>query len=157
MELELRLKASQRHSLSVAASRSWDKFQEFIFHDWDGSVYDYSGNSIALFPTHLVMVNWTTQWNQDLRMRLRVRNTGRQQLDNSGETARTIDPWTTVDVSFWLDLGAVVGPGLRGTTAFLHVRNLADVEYETWGYYFGENYYTPAAGRNFVVGVDHTF
>ena len=46
---------------------------------------------------------------------------------------------------------------LEGATAFLHARNLNDSEYETWGYYYGENYYTPAAGRNFVAGVDYDF
>jgi len=157
LEMDVRTQITASQSLSLAASRSWDEFEEFTFHDWDGSVYDYSGNRIALFPTHLLLASWAAQWTRDLRTRLRVRNTGRQQLDNSGTEARSIDPWTTVDASFWLDLGAVAGPALRGTKAFLHVRNLADVAYETWGYYYGENYYTPAAGRNFVVGVDHTF
>jgi len=141
----------------LAASKSWDEFQEFFYHESDSLIHDYSGNTIALFPAHLVMANWETEWSRSLRTRLRVRNTGQQHLDNTGDGERVIDPWTTVDVSFWVDLGAVGMPALKGTTAFLHMRNLADKEYETWGYYYGENYYTPAAGRNFVLGVDHTF
>lgn len=156
VEVEVRARVAENHTLSVAASRSWDVFEEFIFHDWDGAVYDYGGNPIALFPEHLLMANWETRWNTDLRTRLRVRNTGRQQLDNTGAADRTIDPWTTVDVSVWLDLGAAV-PALRGTSGFVHVRNLADTAYETWGYWYEENYYTPAAGRNFVIGVDYAF
>jgi len=157
IEFELNTALTQRHSVGIAASKSWDKFREFLYHDWDGSVYDYSGNSIALFPEHLMMADWTAQWNAAYRTRLRVRNTGSQQTDNTGEADHSIDPWTTVDVSFWVDLGGIGLKALKDTTAFLHVRNLADVEYETWGYYFGENYYTPAAGRNFVVGVDYLF
>jgi len=157
LETELRAQIASSHTLSLAGSMSSDKFEEFLYHDWDGTVYDYSGNRITLFPEHLVMANWETRWNQDLRTRLRLRNTGRQQLDNSDTAEISIDPWTTLDVSCWLDLGGLGLRSLRGTTAFLHVRNLADTEYETWGYFVDENYYTPAAGRNFVLGVDHTF
>ena len=85
------------------------------------------------------------------------RDTGRQHLDNSGQAGRTIDPWTTVDVSLWFGLGEMGLSGLDGAQAFLHLRNLGDTEYETWGYYYGENYYTPAAGRNFAIGVDYNF
>lgn len=157
LELELRTQVTAAHAVSVAASKSWDEFEEFIFHDWDGTVSDYSGNPIALFPAHLVMANWETVWKPGVRTRLRVRNTGEQHLDNTGDGERVIDPWTTVDVSVWLDLGAVGLKALKNTTAFVHLRNLADKEYETWGYYYGENYYTPAAGRNFVLGVDYNF
>ncbi len=157
LEMELRTQLTADHMVSVAASKSWDEFEEFLFHDWDGSVYDYSGNSIALFPAHLVMANWQTNWNRSVRTRLRIRNTGEQQLDNTGDSERVINPWTTVDVSLWLDLGAAGIDALEGAMAFLHLRNLADKEYETWGYYYGENYYTPAAGRNFVLGVDYNF
>lgn len=157
LELDLRLKVDARHTLSVAASKSWDEFQEFLFHDWDGSVSDLAGNPISLFPTHLVMANWTTVWSSRWKTRLRVRNTGRQYLDNTGNAERIIDPWTTVDVSLWLDLGALGFRALDETTAFVHLRNLGDISYETWGYYYGENYYTTAAGRNFVVGVDYAF
>ena len=39
-----------------------------------------------------------------------LRDTGRQYLDNTGDDDRTIDPWTTVDLSLWFDLGEL---GLR--------------------------------------------
>ncbi|MFH2054297.1 MAG: TonB-dependent receptor [bacterium] len=156
-ELGARVRVAAGHELSVAASRSWDEFDEFVFHDWDSSVYDYSGNPIALFPAHLFQTAWEGQWDRGVRTRVRVRNTGRQHLDNSGDEARTIDPWTTVDLSLWLEPGALGLPGLDGLAAFVHLRNLADAEYETWGYWYGENYLTPAAGRNFVVGLDYDF
>ena len=157
IELGLRAKASERHLLSLAASRSWDEFDEFIFHDWDGSTYDYSGNPIALFPDRLLQADWDGQWDGGLRTRARVRYVGSQHLDNSGDDERTIDPWTTVDLSAWLDLGGAGWRALDGATAFVHVRNVGDTEYETWGYYYGENWLTPAAGRNYVVGVDYIF
>jgi outer membrane receptor protein involved in Fe transport len=88
---------------------------------------------------------------------VRLRSTGRQWLDNSGESDRTIEPWTTIDLSLWLDLreaGLVRGSEV---TLFAHLRNAGNVEYETWGYWYGENYYTPAAGRNVAVGIDCGF
>ena len=50
-----------------------------------------------------------------------------------------------------------VVPALDGATAFVHARNLGDTEYEVWGYWAGENWYTPAAGRNFALGLDYDF
>jgi outer membrane receptor protein involved in Fe transport len=141
----------------VAASRSWDTFREFLYHDYDGTVYDYAGNPIALFPSHLLMLSWDARWTGAVTSRLRLRDTGRQHLDNSGDAERTIDPWTTVDVSLWFDLGGWGMTGLEGARAFVHVRNLGDTQYETWGYWYGENYYTPAAGRNFACGLDFEF
>jgi iron complex outermembrane receptor protein len=157
LELGARAQINAANSLSLAASRSWDEFEEFTFFDWDGSVYDYSGNPIALFPEHLLMLSWDTDWRGKARTRVRLRNTGRQHLDNSGDTERTIAPWTTVDLSLWVDLGRAGLAPLRGATAFVHVRNVGDTEYETWGYWFGENYYTPGAGRNFALGIDYDF
>ena len=157
IELGLRARMTQNHSLQVAASRSWDEFNEFLFHDWDGSIYDYSGNPIALFPEHLLMVAWQAVWHPAVLTQVRLRNTGKQYLDNSGNAERTIDPWSTVDLSFWFDLGKTGLGAFDGATAFVHLRNLSDTEYETWGYYYGENHYTPAAGRNYVLGVDYNF
>ncbi len=157
LELTARMKLGERHELALAASRSWDEAVEFTFHDWDGSVYDYAGNPLALFPRHLALATWDGNWGEGLRSRVRLRSTGRQWLDNSGESDRTIEPWTTIDLSLWLDLreaGLVRGSEV---TLFAHLRNAGNVEYETWGYWFGENYYTPAAGRNVAVGIDCGF
>jgi len=157
LELGVRARPARDHALAVAASRSWDEFEEFIFTDWDGTVADLSGNPIALFPEHLLLADWTADWRPGVRTRLRVRNTGKQYLDNTGDGDRTIDAWTTLDLSLWLALGDLGWRALDGATVFAHLRNLADTEYETWGYWYGENYYTPAAGRNFVLGMDYAF
>ena len=156
-ELGLRAQLSRQDIFSLAASRSWDEFEEFIFHDWDGTVYDFSGNPIALFPDYLASAAWDRDWRPGIKTRLRFNAAGRQHLDNSGKKDRTIDPWTTVDLSLWFELGGLGVAPLEGLTCYLHARNLGDTEYETWGYYYGENWYTPAAGRNFVLGLDYDF
>ncbi|MEN8006484.1 MAG: TonB-dependent receptor [Candidatus Krumholzibacteriota bacterium] len=160
LELGLRARLTDRHDLAVAASRSWDRFKEFIYHGEVGPEEDYSGNPIALFPSRLLMVTWDAAWTGAVKSRTRLRNTGRQHLDNSGNREHTIDPWATVDLSLWFNLGKMGLPSLDGARGFVHVRNLGDTEYETWGYWSDwdqENFYTPAAGRNFAVGMDYNF
>ncbi len=156
-ELGLRAKINNENSLAVAASRSWDEYDVFDFYDWDGSLSDFSGNPIALFPEHLLSVSWQTQWNPGVRTQIRVRNVGKQYLDNTGDEERIIDPWTTLDFSLWFDLDQIGLEALTAAQAFIHVRNIGDVEYETTGYYNSENNYIPAAGRNFAVGLDYDF
>ena len=164
IEFGLNAKIARNHGLALAASKSWDTFNEFLYHDYDGTVNDYSGNPISLFPGHLLMLSWDAEWIRGFTTRIRLRDTGKQYLDNTGTEERTIDPWTTVDLSFWFDLGRLGSETLAGARAFVHLRNLGDTEYETWGYYgwneIGqqeENFFTPAAGRNFAVGLDYDF
>ena len=157
LELGLRAKINNGNTLAVAASRSWDEYDVFDFYDWDGTYSDFSGNPIALFPEHLLSVSWQAQWNPGVRTQVRVRNVGKQYLDNTGNEERTIDPWTTLDLSLWFDLDRIGLQSLAAAQAFIHVRNIGDVEYETSGYYYIENNYIPAAGRNFAVGVDYDF
>ena len=165
LELGLRARLGAPNQLTVAASRSWDEFDEFIFTDYDGTVAEYSGNPIALFPEHLLTVALRTEWRVGVSSSIRVRRVGRQQLDNTGIAARTIDPWTTVDISLWLEAGSLGLRSLDGARFFLHLRNIGDAEYETTGYYnpwggadySGENHYTPGPGRNFALGVDYDF
>jgi outer membrane receptor protein involved in Fe transport len=64
LELTARMKLGERHELALAASRSWDEAVEFTFHDWDGSVYDYAGNPLALFPRHLALATWDGNWGR---------------------------------------------------------------------------------------------
>ena len=165
LELGLRARVFDGHDLILAASRSWDEFEEFIFTDYDGSQSDFGGNPIALFPEHLLSVAWRARLHHGLTARLRARNVGRQYLDNENNDSRTIDPWTTLDLSLWFDLGTLGLATFDGASAYLHFRNMGAVKYETTGYYnpwggadySGENHYTPGAGRNFAVGVNYDF
>jgi iron complex outermembrane receptor protein len=164
IELGVNLQVSDRDALALAGSRSWDEFvtfSEFLDTDWDGTadtVVDHAGNPIALFPEYLAMAAWDRDWRPGVRTRLRLNATGKQYLDNTGDEDRTIDAWTTVDVSLWLALGDLGLAPLDGATAFVHVRNLGDTAYEVWGYYYEpENWYTPAAGRNVALGLDYDF
>jgi iron complex outermembrane receptor protein len=165
IELGLRALVAPGNLLTVAASRSWDEFDEFIFTDYDGATADYSGNPIALFPEHLLTFALRSDLTPSVTTQLRLRRVGKQYLDNTGSEDRVIDPWNTVDISLWCDLGGVGLKALSGARGFIHVRNVADERYETTGYYnpwggvdySGENHYTPGPGRNFALGVDYDF
>ena len=49
---------------------------------------------------------------------LRLRRVGKQYLDNTGSEDRVIDPWNTVDISLWCDLGGVGLKALSGARGF---------------------------------------
>jgi iron complex outermembrane receptor protein len=160
IELGLRAQLARRHRLALGASRSWDRYEEFLFYDWDGTVHDYSGNPIALFPAYLATLTWHAGWGA-VSSDLRLRGVGKQYLDNSGDDARTIDGYGMVDLSLYWDLGRTGGLALLdGMQAYVRLLNVLDAEYETWGYYdpWGAgNYKLPAATRNFLVGVNYDF
>lgn len=145
--------------LDVAFARSWDQFERFILHEFDGTRRNYGGNPIAGAPTYLGTFGLDSDWGP-LRSRLSLRAVGRQQLDNSGIEARSIDPYQVMDVALTLDPAQLGLAALEGTTVELQLYNALDVEYATWGYYdpYGAgNYVVPAAKSHFLLGVRHAF
>jgi iron complex outermembrane receptor protein len=162
LELGLRAWLGRRHTLTVAASRSWDRYDDFLYRTGESAAYDFSGNPIALFPEYLLSAHLVSEWGP-LLSDVHVRSVGRQYLDNTDDARRTIGPWTRLDLALHWDLGRTPGfRALEGMRASLRVFNLLDAEYETWGYYdeYAEvagNQKLPAATRNFLVGVDYRF
>ncbi len=167
LELDLRAQLAERHDLIVVASRSWDRFEEFIYFenvydaDWnlvDTVARDYAGNPIALFPEYLASVIWRARFGA-LDTSVRLRSVGRQFLDNSGSEARTIAPYNVLDLGGAVDFGRLGWQGATGARVWLKVRNLLDEEYETNGYYIegSGNHKIPAAPRNFWVAVEYDF
>lgn len=156
LELGLRWQPHRDHRLALAASRSWNKYETFVFAAPDGSLEDHSGRPIALFPEALLSATWSSRlgvFTADLRWR----HLGRQHLDNTGRAERTIDPADVVDVSFAFDCARAIAAALTGLEARLRVLNLFDEQYETTGYYDGQNYYIPGAPRSFLAGLNYTF
>ena len=168
IELDLKAQLLRRHTLIVAASRSWDRYERFIFHE---NVYDenwnlvgvierdYSGNPIALFPQYLGSVIWRADWTA-LQSMVRYRVVGKQYLDNTGREERTIDPYYVWDLGLTMDLGRLLWHEFSGAKLRLQVRNLLDAEYETNGYYddwYLVNRKIPGAERNYWVGLEYDF
>jgi iron complex outermembrane recepter protein len=160
LELGLRWQPHPDHRLTVGASRSWNEYDRFRFIAPDGSVEDYSGNPIALFPGSLVSATWSSRQGP-LAADLRLRYLGRQYLDNTGDRARTIVPSTVLDLALFYDLGRAGVAALSGLEVTLRVQNLLDEDYETSGYHdewdYGENMYIPGASRSVSGGVTYSF
>ncbi|MBD3221398.1 TonB-dependent receptor [bacterium] len=161
LELGLRWRFARDHHLRLAASRSWNEYERFVFVEYPGAdPLDVSGNPIPLFPEAIVSATWTSAFGP-FSGDVEVLHVGKQYLDNTGDEDRTIDASTVVNLAVFADLGRLVHPGLDGARAHLRVLNLLDEKYETWGYYdawtYGENMYIPGAERNLLAGVTYEF
>lgn len=140
--------------LGGTASFSRNEFEEFTSHeDWSETGEDLSGNPIPLFPNRMVRTQLsylTSRWD----IGVRYKSIGKQYLDTSGDEDRIIDAHTLLDA--WIRIGPYqLGSGGRGSLEF-RVENLADVEYETSGYYDsweGARYYWVGAERTFYAGI----
>ncbi len=115
---------------------------------------DLGGNTIALFPSIMVSAGAGYR-TRDALLTFDVRHLGKQYLDNTGNEARTIDPFTLVGVSASLRLPRLIPYATLEAT--LRVNNLLNAEYETSGYYDGENYYYVGATRNLFAGLSASF
>jgi iron complex outermembrane receptor protein len=128
---------------------------------------DYSGNRIALFPTHtgrLRLGYETGRW----RAGFGLRRVGRLYLDNSenerkdpaarqapGYVDKTIEPYTLADADLSVRLGGRAGE--RGLSLELLAANLFDERYSASGYVYGAPYFYPAATRTLYAGVSVAF
>jgi iron complex outermembrane receptor protein len=159
VELDLSAQLAERHLLGLTASRSWDEFEAFLWTEDPEHPRDYAGNPIALFPRYLATLTWRADWGfWDSSFRLRV--VGKQNLDNSGDDARTIAAYRVLDLGLGLNLGKAGWRNLTGARLQLRLRNVLDEKYETSGYYdawFATNVRIPAAERNALVGVEYEF
>lgn len=85
-----------------------------------------------------------------------TRFVGRQYLDNTGNTARSIDPFIVNDLR--LDYRPEIS-GAKNVRLSLLVNNILNAEYSAFGYTYSyifgetitENFYYPQATRNFMV------
>jgi len=157
LELSGDYQVAQPLTLSGNLSLSRNFFDKFIATEWNSDYSDvvsndYSGNPIALFPS--VLANFRANYQlKSVRASIFTRHVGKQYLDNTGKENRTIDPFTTVDLNFGYQISQLID----GTSmeVSLKVKNVLDERYETSGYWYGEPYLYPAAGRNYFVSVSY--
>lgn len=153
MELEGSLLLPMNLTIAGNVSVSHNYYQKFIYHDfdwegWESQDYDYSGNTIPLFPQYMANL-WVRYQLYSLRAVMSIRSVGKQYLDNTEDEARIVDPFTVLGFDLSWEGGSQWG--LQGLMVHLKVNNLLDKEYETTGYWYDERYLYPAAGRNYIV------
>jgi iron complex outermembrane recepter protein len=130
---------------------------------------DYSGNRIALFPTHQARLRLARGFGAT-RASFGLRRVGTIYLDNSenerkdpqarlapGYVDKQIEPFTLADLRLELDLKRMLGRGARGLSLLVSVDNLFDRRYAASGYAYGEPYFFPGATRALYTGLTLSF
>jgi len=142
------------YNLMFSGSFSYNDNYFEKFNPFTGSGdYDYDGNKIAGFPDILASGRLTYK-TEPLLVSAQVQHVGKQYLDNTQNEERTIDPFQVVNASVIYKIKKVFGKA--DIELNLRINNILDKEYETAGYYDSweeANYYFPAAGRNFMLGL----
>ncbi|HYG18140.1 MAG TPA: TonB-dependent receptor, partial [Ohtaekwangia sp.] len=172
IELEWLLKFSDKFSWNANLSLSRNKISDFteIIYDYGEDWEDYNevrttytDTDISFSPGVVASSGLTWSPVKNLEATLLTKYVGRQYLDNTSNTDRSIDPYLVNDVR----LSYVISPSFAKKLALSVIfNNILNEEYEsngyTWGYAGGgdqyrENYYYPQAGRNYIVMLSLAF
>lgn len=148
----------------LAASR--DRLHDYVlrFGPRPQDQADYSGNRIALFPSHQARLRLTRSLGP-ARLSLGLRRVGTIFLDNTendrldpsarraeGFVDKKIDPFTLADARLDLDLARLLHTH-RAFTLLANLDNLAGKRYSASGYVYDQPYFIPGATRNIYVGL----
>lgn len=159
LEVETSYRPSRGFSGYANLSFSDDRLVDYVINEavyddnWNlvgMNEVDLGGNRIALFPALMASMGVGYTYG-DLRFGINAQNLGKQYLDNTQNEERTIDPFTLVNLRTSIRFDRLFPE--TALTLDLQVNNLFDEEYETSGYYYGENYYYVGATRNYYLSV----
>jgi iron complex outermembrane receptor protein len=154
-------------NLSLSQNKILD-FKEFI-DDYDNGgqvVNTYAKTDIALSPAIISagsLVYTPLQLDRhSLSLSLTEKYVGRQFLDNTSQTSRSLNAFFVNDFRFNYTLKSKV---LKELNLIFSINNLFDVKYEpngyTYSYIYGGlntfNFYYPQAGRNYMLGLGLKF
>ena len=156
----LRLTSKLQLSGSIALSRNvLPEFEEVLYdytNGFDVIRNTYTNTPIALSPD--IVSNAQLQYKifEGFEATWLARFVGRQYLDNTGNEARSIDPFVVNDLR--LDFRPEIS-GAKNFRLSLLVNNILNAEYSAFGYTYSyifgetitENFYYPQATRNFMV------
>ena len=163
LELEGGFKAHK--TLTIGGNMTWSEnkiveFTEYI-DDYDngGQLEIQHQNTDIAFSPNLIaggMITWTP--GKYFEFALLPKYVGRQFLDNTGDKARSIDPYTVTNFRAQFTIKDKL---FRELQIGLLVNNLFDVDYASNGYTFSyiaggsvtENFYYPQAGTNFLANL----
>jgi iron complex outermembrane receptor protein len=165
-ELEGSARLPGKLELQAQLALSDDKLEDYVLHYGPNpeDALDYSGNRIALFPTHQARLRLQRGFGR-LRVGFGLRRVGTIYLDNSenerkdpaarsapGYVDKQIDPFTLLDARLEYELKRS-GGGARSLTLVANVENLADKRYTASGYTYDQPYFFPGATRNGYLGL----
>ncbi len=124
----------------------------------------YNNSNISFSPSIIIAgSNFLYRPIKSLEIGLLTKYVGIQNLDNTSNRGRTIDPYFINDLRFTYTLKP---QGMRELSVGLLLNNLFDVKYSNNGYSYGfisnatetrQNYYYPQATRNYLLMVTMRF
>jgi iron complex outermembrane receptor protein len=166
IELEAAIQLNDELTLLANATLSRNKINDFteVLYDygtnWDEYIVverEYKNTDIAFSPDAIAGLGLTYKPIKNLEVTWLSKYVSRQYLDNTENTARSLDPYFVNDLRF----AYVIKPRFAEEISFsLMANNMLNELYEsngyTWGYLgggdeFRENYYFPQAGRSFMA------
>ncbi|MEQ8908246.1 MAG: TonB-dependent receptor [Vicingaceae bacterium] len=168
IELQAAVKATDKLTLSVNATYSQNKIQNFTY-----TLYDYTNGfdvieqelgttDIALSPEVIANGEVKYQLFENLEVALLSRYVGEQYLDNTSNENRKIDAYLVNDFRLNYKIPTKL---IKNASLKLLVNNVFSEKYSangyTYSYIFGstitENFYYPQAFRNYLVSLDLKF
>jgi iron complex outermembrane recepter protein len=173
LEFELAINAGKYFSIGGNMALSQNKIERFVeFIDSsnaDYSIYtqhknEYKNTDISFSPNLVSSAVVSIRPIKNLEISFIDKHVGRQFLDNTSNTKRSINPYRTLDVQINYTIKTKLIPEI---TWMLSLYNVLSNTYETNGYTFSyyydsaklttTNYLAPAAPFNFLGGVKFMF
>jgi iron complex outermembrane receptor protein len=124
---------------------------------------DYQRTDIAFSPSSVAAVILSIKPVRDLEITFTEKFVGRQYLDNTSNSSKTIDPYAVLDALINYTLKTKISPEI---TFMLSAYNVFSKAYATNGYTFSQyyggelshyNYFASAAPLNFLGGLSLKF
>lgn len=165
-----RLNEQIRWDANITFSKNKIKeFTEIIYDygvDWSGYTpvpTEFEDTDISFSPNIIGGSQLTYSPVKGFEASLRSKYVGKQYLDNTGNDARSIDPYFVNDLRLSYNFSF---SSVKNINLSLLTNNIFDVTYSSNGYTFGyagggaeirENYFYPQAGRNFLMALNLRF
>ena len=137
-----------------------DEYAEFVYPE----TIDYQDTDIAFSPSVIGGSQLTYALNDNFRVDWLSKYVGKQYLDNTSSDDRKINPFWVNDLVLTYDIPADF---IQNGHIKLALNNFLNHEYESNGYTFSwidedgnrktNNYLSPQAGINFLLGMEVTF
>lgn len=137
---------------------------EYIDNYDDGTqkVINHGTTDIAFSPAQIAAAGagFTPLRKKDFMIDIMAKYVGKQFLDNTGNDARSIDPYAVCDVR--IHYGVKLKP-FKEASLTLAINNIFNKMYESNGYSYSyieggnlttQNYYFPQAGTNWLLGLN---
>ena len=164
VEMEASYHAHRKIQLlgNLTLSRNRIRHYDYFTDNYDTGIQEkvhFSNTPISFSPSLIASAGLLYRPLRNVELGLQSKFAGRQYMDNTGNSAKSLDPYQFVNFtgSWQIPL-----PFLQTLRLNVLVNNLLNQKYETNGYTFGyvyggervtENFYFPQAGRNFLVGL----